>query len=144
MALSRITGWTRATVARAVDALKRGRAPGARRTVAAAFGAAFLFTCVMAFWPGLKGLPVTDTTQHAAAFSVLTMLSIWLLPSASQLILGGALCSFGGLIEFVQELPFLHRTADIGDWTVDVIAVAGVLAVAALLRGARAIAATAF
>jgi hypothetical protein len=120
-------------------AMAAAKARQSRRAVRIAFGLALSFTIVMAFWPGLKGLPATDTEQHAAAFSVLTMLGMRLVPSLPQLALATILSLFGGLIEIVQELPILHRTADFGDWTVDVVAVAAVLAGVALLRAVGAL-----
>lgn len=105
-----------------------------------AFWAAALFTFVMAVLPHppqLPGQPI-DKVQHILAFTVLTALAVagWPGTARWRLLLG--LSGFGALIEVVQAIPRLHRSADWRDWLADTAAILVVLAVAALIERVRA------
>lgn len=119
-----------------------------RRLLPWVFWAATVFTFVMAVLPHppqLPGEPV-DKVQHILAFAVLTALACLAWPAASRLRVLLALAGFGALIEIVQAVPMLHRSADWRDWLADTAAILAVLALAAagrrLARGRQAAAVT--
>jgi hypothetical protein len=101
-----------------------------------AFWAALLFAFVMAVIPQPPQLPgaPSDKVQHILAFSVLTALAVIGYPQIPLLHIGLALAAFGALIEVIQLIPALNRSADFIDWVADVVAVAVVLLIAWPLR----------
>lgn len=107
-----------------------------RRLLRLAFWAAALFAFVMAVLPHPPQLPgaPTDKIQHILAFAVLTALAAAGWPKAPRLRLLAGLSGFGVLIELVQMIPALHRSADWRDWLADTGAILAVLALAAALR----------
>lgn len=102
-----------------------------------AFWAAAAFAFVMAVLPHPPQLPgePSDKIQHIAAFAVLTALACAGWPAAARLRLLLALSAFGALIEIVQAIPALHRSADPLDWLADTGAILVTLVIApAVLR----------
>jgi hypothetical protein len=90
--------------------------------------------------PQLPGQP-TDKLQHIAAFAVLTALACAAWPAAPRLRVLVALAGFGALIELVQAIPALNRSADWRDWLADtgaILVTLGVALVASLLLRRRA------
>ena len=75
-----------------------------------------------------------DKANHFAAFYGLSILGAAAFPRLSLAILGAWLSGFGGAIELVQALPFVHRDCDVMDWLTDT---AGVLAALCPLLLAR-------
>lgn len=107
-----------------------------RRLFRLAFWAAALFAFVMAVLPHPPQLPgePPDKVQHILAFAVLTALAAAGWPGAPRLRLLVGLSGFGVLIELIQTIPALHRSADWRDWLADTGAILAVLALAAALR----------
>ena len=64
-----------------------------------------------------------DKVQHFAAFATLTTLGVLAYGRARLLTGAIGLVLFGGLIEVVQGLPFVHRDADFHDWLADALAI---------------------
>ncbi|WP_077512360.1 hypothetical protein [Sphingomonas sp. LM7] len=110
-----------------------------QRLLRLAFWAALAFAFVMAVLPHPPQLPgePTDKIQHVLAFTVLTALACAAWPAASRLRLLLALSGFGALIELVQAIPALHRSADWRDWLADTGAILAVLAIAAAIHRVR-------
>lgn len=110
-----------------------------RRLFRLVFWAATLFAFVMAVLPHPPQLPgePTDKVQHILAFAVLTGLAVAGWPGSAwwRLLLG--LSGFGLLIELVQAIPALHRSADWRDWLADTGAILAVLALAAVVERVR-------
>ncbi len=92
------------------------------------FWATLVFTFVMAVKPPGDGFQLFpwDKAEHFTAFYVLMAMAAAAYPTRSLWLLGVLLSAFGGLIELVQALPFVHRDCDVWDWVADS---AGVLAV---------------
>jgi hypothetical protein len=106
----------------------------------AAFGAALVFTLVMAWLPHPPQVPFQhdDKFWHMLAFIALSLLASLAFPAAPALRIGERLSFLGALIEVVQSLPALHRDCDIRDWIADTIAIAATLALVVLVRRRRA------
>lgn len=102
--------------------------------------AAVLFTFVSAEVPPSHAphLFPWDKAEHFTAFYVLTSLAAAAYPRVPLPVLALWLTLFGGTIELVQALPFIHRDCDIMDWVADVIAVAAALIPMILDRWRRA------
>ncbi len=66
-----------------------------------------------------------DKANHFAAFYTLSLFGAGAFPRRSLIVLGAWLSAFGGAIELVQALPFVHRDSDVMDWLTDT---AGVMA----------------
>jgi VanZ family protein len=77
-------------------------------------------------------VPVTDKTQHAVTFAVLTGLAALAYPRARFWLAAFALSGFGALIEFVQ--PYFARDRDYRDWIADTIGILIVFAVVLVIR----------
>lgn len=92
--------------------------------------AAVAIAFVMAVLPHPPRLPGNppDKLQHVAAFAVLTWLSALSFPGTSAIRILIYLSGFGALIEAAQAIPMLNRDSDLGDWIVDTLAIAAVLA----------------
>ena len=102
-----------------------------RRLFVTAFWAALTFAFVMAVLPKPPALPGApgDKVQHIIAFVVLTGLARLAYPRVRAVTLLLAFAGFGALIELVQMVPALGRTAALDDWIADVVATIVVLAV---------------
>lgn len=103
------------------------------------FGAAILFTLVMALLPHPPRLPgePDDKVQHIIAFTVLAIIGRFSYPAAPATILLIGLSGFGALIELLQMTPGLNRDGNLLDWFADTAAVGVVLLAARLLASAR-------
>lgn len=111
-----------------------------RRLLPLAFWAAIVIAFVMAVLPRPPRLPgdPSDKAQHILAFAVLTALAVASWPKASRWRILLGLSGFGVLIELVQAIPALHRSADWRDWIADTAAILVLLTcVAALDRVGR-------
>lgn len=110
-------------------------------------GSASLRLIRLAFWAALAGsfvlavasfTPVTletnDKANHAVAFLVLGGLGAFAFPSRPLMVIGLALAAFGGLIEVVQGLPFVHRDRSVWDWFADCAALALILALIGITK----------
>ena len=98
------------------------------------FWCALVFASVMAFLPKPPKLPSHDwgdKWEHAAAFLVLTALAHAGFGRAARWRVLVAMIAYGALIEAVQMIPALNRSADLRDWLVDSV-VALIVTVAAL------------
>ena len=102
-----------------------------------AFWAAALFAFVMAVLPHPPDLHVWDKLQHMTAFFVITMLGLTAYPQMQRTKLLVALVAFGGFIELVQMIPFVHRDGDVRDWIADILAVLLALGCYSVLRRFR-------
>ncbi len=107
-----------------------------RRLLVLTFWTALMFAFVMAVLPKPPALPgaPADKVQHIIAFVVLTGLARVAYPRARAVALLVAFAAFGALIELVQMIPALGRTAALDDWIADVAATAVMLAVLAVVR----------
>lgn len=100
------------------------------------FWVALAVALALALNPHPPHLPpaLNDKLQHMMLFAGLTGLALVAYPRARLLPLGLALSGFGALIEFLQMIPALHRSAEYLDWVADTGAILAVLALAAMLR----------
>lgn len=96
------------------------------------FWIALVVALAMALNPQPPQLPpaVNDKTQHFVLFAGLTVLALAAYPRARWLPLALALTGFGAMIEFLQMIPVLNRSAELMDWVADTAAVLLVLAIA--------------
>lgn len=83
--------------------------------------------------PRIPGQP-SDKIQHILAFLALTAMALAAHPRAKRWAQALALSGFGALIEFLQMIPALHRSAELMDWVADTGAVLVVILLAAILR----------
>ncbi|MEN9925612.1 MAG: hypothetical protein RL268_1738 [Pseudomonadota bacterium] len=92
---------------------------------------AALFALVMALLPQPPVLPgaASDKAQHMLAFAVLSLLSALAYPQRRLGEIFIAMAVFGALIEVLQLIPALGRSADIADWIADCGASLAVLVV---------------
>ncbi len=105
------------------------------------FWLCFLFASVMAFLPQPPRLPSQawgDKWEHALAFLVLTVLAqagFGRFGRFGRWRVLAAMVAYGALIELVQMVPALGRSADLRDWLVDgAVALAVTLAAVAADR----------
>ena len=77
-------------------------------------------------------VPVSDKTQHAVTFAVITLLGAVAYPRARFWATAFALSGFGALIEFLQ--PYFGRDRDYRDWIADTI---GILIIVAIVFAVR-------
>jgi VanZ family protein len=100
------------------------------------FGAAALFTFVMATLPHPPEIPghPSDKLQHIAAFATLALLGSWAFSTRKWLALLVSLSLFGAVIEAVQAIPWLHRDSELLDWVADTVAAGVVLLIVAWVR----------
>ncbi len=68
-----------------------------------------------------------DKAQHFLAFYVLTVVAGAAFARSPIVLIGALMIGFGGAIELVQAIPFVHRDAEWGDLFADTV---GVLAAA--------------
>jgi len=111
------------------------RMPGpARRAALWAIRAGFVLAIVTSFtvsvMPGPEapeGLP-WDKANHFGAFYIMTGLGAAARPGRSPWVMALGLWLFGGAIEVVQSIPFVHRDGDLMDWLADTLGILAVLA----------------
>ena len=110
-----------------------------RRFAVILFWSAATFALTMASLPHAFELSVEsgDKVQHMIAFAVLALLGAQAYPRRLIALLIG-LSGFGALIELVQLIPSLNRTADWTDFAADIITTAAVLGVIFVVRRIRA------
>tara|TARA_R110001592_G_scaffold58295_3_gene176748 strand:- start:66 stop:431 length:366 start_codon:yes stop_codon:yes gene_type:complete len=103
------------------------------------FWSATAFALVMACLPQEAVLPgnPNDKLLHILAFAVLALLAAFAYPRIRLLAILVGLSLFGIMIELVQLIPALNRTADWTDWAADTLAAAAVLGCVFLLRRLR-------
>lgn len=104
------------------------------------FWAALVFASVMAFLPKPPKLPSHDwgdKWEHAAAFLVLTALAQVGFGRTARWRVLAATVAYGALIEVVQMIPMLNRSADARDWLVDSVVALGVTLLALAADRAR-------
>lgn len=94
-----------------------------------AFWSAIALVLVMALLPAPPRAPIGDKAQHMIVFALLASLASHAYYRASLLKIGLGLAAFGALIELLQSIPALGRTASMMDWVADCVAAAVVLAV---------------
>jgi hypothetical protein len=94
------------------------------------FGATAVVTFALAVMPPSMAPHVFDwdKADHVLAFYTLTVLACASFPRTRLVILAVALSGFGGAIELIQGLPFVHRDCDVWDWVADGVAIAAVMA----------------
>ena len=110
-----------------------------RRFAVILFWSAATFALTMASLPNAFELSVEsgDKVQHMISFAVLALLGAQAYPRRLIALLIG-LSGFGALIELVQLIPSLNRTADWTDFAADIITTAAVLGVIFVVRRIRA------
>jgi VanZ family protein len=100
------------------------------------FKVVFWFAIVATLFFALRKVtiivPVTDKTQHAVTFAVLSGLGALAYPRARFWLAAFALSGFGALIEFVQ--PYFARDRDYRDWIADTIGILIVFAIVIVTR----------
>lgn len=82
---------------------------------------------VLALWPGNNNPPSLfgwHVINHVFAFVVLTMLARAAFPALPRLWLAGILLAYGALIEILQAIPALQRTASLTDLATDAVGIA--------------------
>lgn len=102
-----------------------------------AFWPALVFALVMAVLPKPPELPTDDLGDkfhHMLAFFTLTLLAGIGWPRASLLHTGLRLVMVGAVIEVVQAIPALHRSADWRDLVADSLAVGAAIVVVVIFR----------
>jgi hypothetical protein len=100
------------------------------------FWVAITITLAGAFAPPstVEQLVPWDKAGHFLAFYALTGLAVMGFPGRHVVLIAISLCAFGGLIEILQSMPFVHRDAEWGDWFADTAAIAAVLGPMMLVR----------
>lgn len=100
------------------------------------FWAALIFAYAAAVMPAKEAPSIWswDKANHMTAFLVLTLLFALGWRRVRLLRVAVLLAAFGAVIEFSQEIPFLHRDASFDDWFADCTAILVGLGLAALLR----------
>ncbi|MFN3834479.1 MAG: VanZ family protein [Glycocaulis sp.] len=89
--------------------------------------AALVGVSVFALWPGDADPPSLfgqHVINHIAAFLVLTMLARAAWPHIRRVWLFLALMAYGALIEALQAIPALQRTASLADLVTDAVGIA--------------------
>ena len=110
-----------------------------RRTLPPVFWTALVIAFAVAVWPNpvlLPGNP-SDKLQHLAAFAGLAALAAMAYPRVRLPRIAIGLALYGALIEIVQSIPALRRSAELMDWMADIAGLALALAAAALIRRRR-------
>lgn len=96
------------------------------------FAAALLFTLAKTLWPHahphVGGPNIASKIGNCAAFAVLTFVAMFAFPRLKLLQLGEILSFLAAGIEVLQELPAVHRDANIFDWLIETGVIAIVLA----------------
>ena len=111
------------------------------RVVRPLFWLLMLFTLTMAFLPKPPATPIDqfgDKFEHMLAFAVLTGVALVGWPQSRRWRIILLLSGLGAVIEFVQEIPDLHRDSDWRDWAADTLAiVAAAIVVSPIVRVLR-------
>jgi VanZ family protein len=102
------------------------------RFLQAAFWLALALTLYLALRPPVMTMPVSDKTQHALAFAMLTVLAGLAYSTVRIPWLVGGLSAFGALIEIIQ--PYFHRDRDVRDWVADSIGIVVALLIVWMMR----------
>ena len=103
------------------------------------FWSAAAFALIMASLPHAPELKVEsgDKILHIIAFAVLALLGTFAYPALRLIVLLLGLSAFGSLIELIQLIPALNRTADWRDLAADILAAAVVLGTIFIIRRMR-------
>ena len=103
------------------------------------FWSAAAFALIMAGLPHAPELSVEsgDKILHMIAFAVLALLGALAYPALSLMALLLCLSAFGILIELIQLIPALNRTADWRDLAANILNAAAVLGVIFVVRRIR-------
>lgn len=86
-----------------------------------------VFIVVCAMTPLAERVPLAtywDKLNHAVAFATLTLLGTLSFPTKKPVILAPILLILGVLIELVQLIPSLKRSAEFGDVLADAVGIA--------------------
>ena len=111
--------------------------PFGRWTVRLVFGAALVFTLVMALLPRPPSLFLDrygDKAEHMLAFATLAVLARLAFREAPSRVILERLSFVGALIEVFQAIPALHRDCDWTDWAADTFAAGVALLIAEAAR----------
>lgn len=110
--------------------------PPLHRIARLLFWSAATFALVMASLQQPFALPGNpdDKLQHMIAFAVLALLAAVAYPQTRLLTILVGLSAFGALIELVQMIPALNRSAEWLDWAADTFAAAFVLGCVFVVR----------
>ena len=112
--------------------------PAWRRALRLGYWAVVIAVFVVAVAPiNDVGPPGSDKFEHFFAFLALGVGAGVLYGQSPLWLIGALLIAYGGGIELVQGLPFVHRDCSLFDWLTDIGGVAG-SAVLLLLSGLRA------
>lgn len=99
------------------------------------FTALLAFTLYNALTPGRPSLGgYSDKVWHALAFYVLSLSAACAAPRAPALAIAAAMAGLGVLIEVLQTLPAVNRSASIADWIADLVGIGAGLAPALIWR----------
>lgn len=100
------------------------------------FWLAVVFTLSMALLPAPPTVPgdLGDKLHHIIAFTTLTTLAVLAFGTTRPILIALCLAGLGALIELMQMLPMLGRTAQISDWLADCAAIFAVLSLVQLQR----------
>ena len=103
------------------------------------FWSADTYSLTMASLPHVFELSVEsgDKILHMIAFAVLAPLGTFAYPALRLMTLLLGLSAFGSLIELIQLVPALNRTADWSDLAADILTAAAVLGVLFIFRRLR-------
>ena len=99
------------------------------------FWSAAAFALIMASSP-LK-FESSDKSLHMIAFAVLALLGTFAYPALRLIVLLLGLSALGSLIELIQLIPALNRTADWRDLAADILTAANVLGAIFIFRRLR-------
>ena len=103
------------------------------------FWSAAAFVLIMASLPHAPELKVQsgDKILHMIAFAVLALLGALAYPALRLIVLLLGLSAFGMVIELIQLIPALNRTADWRDLAADIMTATTVLGVIFVFRRIR-------
>ena len=111
--------------------------PALVRSARVLLSCAAVVIAVMAFTPLMAKLPIanlSDKFYHITAFTVLTILAVVSFPRSRPWVLAVALLSFGLMIEVIQSVPALRRSAEGLDVVADAIGISAGFTVCLLLH----------
>ena len=103
------------------------------------FWSAATFALITASLPHAFELSVEsgDKSLHMIAFAVLALLGTFPDPALRLIVLLLGLSAFGSLIELIQLIPALNRTADWRDLAADILTAAAVVGAIYIFRRLR-------
>lgn len=98
------------------------------------FGGGLASVLLFALWPRPPAIPylASDSSQHAAAFMLLTLAARACWPKTGWWQLFAGLAGFGLAIEVLQDLAPTGRKAELHDWQIDCAAIGVTLALDAV------------